>query len=180
MVARIYRVCRSASFPFAMQDLPPSGRLVRPSGRKDSRAEDGVPLALPSCRGREEAVFNICVETVGDVAVIQCAGRLVRSEAAFELRDAVMSQREARIVVVDLSEVQAIEGGGLGMLGYVHRWAHNHDIKMKLFNPPRAVQDRLGHSWMPPLEIVTTDEMIALLGGGGRSVTRDQGDTAFC
>jgi anti-anti-sigma regulatory factor len=130
--------------------------------------------------GREEAVFNICVETVGDVAVVQCAGRLVRSEAAFELRDAVMSQREARIVVVDLSEVQAIEGGGLGMLGYVHRWAHNHDIKMKLFNPPRAVEDRLGHSWRPPLEIVTMDEMIALLNGGGRTVTRDQGDTAFC
>ena len=117
---------------------------------------------------REEAVFNIFVETVGDVAVVQCAGRLVRSEAAFELRDAVMSQRDARIVLVDLSEVQAIEGGGLGMLGYVHRWAHNHDIRMKLFNPPRAVHDRLARSWMPPVEIVTADEMIALLGGTAR------------
>jgi anti-anti-sigma regulatory factor len=163
-----------------MQDLPLGVRHVRPSGRKDSLAEDGVPLALPSYSGWEKSMFSICVETVGDVAVVQCSGRLVRSEAAFELRDAVMSQRDARIVVVDLSEVKAIEGGGLGMLGYVHRWAHDHDIKMKLFNPPRAVQDRLAHSWIPPLEIVSTDEMIALLGGGGRSVTRHQGDPAFC
>lgn len=126
-------------------------------------------------------MFNICIETVGDVAVVQCEGRLVRSEAAFELRDAVMSQRNARVVVLDLSEVQAIEGGGLGMLGYVHRWAHQHDIKMKLFNPSRAVQDRLGHSWMPPLEIVSTDEMIALLGGGGRGRdTSDRTHAASC
>lgn len=125
-------------------------------------------------------MFNICIETVGDVAVVQCAGRLVRSEAAFELRDAVMSQRNARVVVVDLSEVNAIEGGGLGMLGYVHRWAHNHDIRMKLFNPPRAVQDRLAHSWIPPLEVMTTDEMIALLDGGPRSATSDRRDTEIC
>jgi anti-anti-sigma regulatory factor len=128
----------------------------------------------------EEAVFNICIETVGDVAVVQCAGRLVRSEAAFELRDVVMSQRNARVVVVDLSEVQAIEGGGLGMLGYVHRWAQNHNIRMKLFNPPRAVEDRLAHSWIPALEIVTTDEVIALLGGGARSEGSDREDCVSC
>lgn len=125
-------------------------------------------------------MFNIWVETVGDVAVVQCAGRLVRSEAAFELRDAVMSQRNARVVVIDLSEVQAIEGGGLGMLGYLHRWAQNHSIRMKLFNPPRSVEDRLSHSWMPALEIMTTDEMIALLGGGARSEASDRGDHMPC
>jgi anti-anti-sigma regulatory factor len=108
-------------------------------------------------------VFDICIENVGDVAVVQCAGRIVRSEAAFRLRDAIMSQRNARVVVVDLSEVQAIEGGGLGMLGYLQRWANDHDIKMKLFNPSGAVQDRLEHVWMSALDIATTDEMIALL-----------------
>lgn len=125
-------------------------------------------------------MFNICIETVGEVAVVQCAGRLVRSEAAFELRDAVMSQRNARVVVVDLSEVQAIEGGGLGMLGYVHRWAQNHNIRMKLFNPPRAVEDKLAHSWIPALEIMTMDEVIALLGDRARSEAGDQGERVPC
>lgn len=118
-------------------------------------------------------MFSVYVETLGDVAVVQCEGRLVRSEAAFELRDAVLSLRNARLVIVDLSELQALEGGGLGMLGYLHRWAQDHDIKIKLFNPSRIVQERLARAWIPTLEIASTDEMIALLAQAERSQTGD-------
>jgi anti-anti-sigma regulatory factor len=114
-------------------------------------------------------MFNIHLEVVGDVSVIQCEGRMVHSESAFRLRDAVLSQRNSRVVVVDLSEVHAIEGGGLGMLAYLQRWAHDHDIKVKLFNPCSTVQDRLQHTWMPSLDVATIDEVIALLDrAGGR------------
>lgn len=115
-------------------------------------------------------MFNISIETIGDIAIVLCEGRIVRSEAAYRLRDAIMSQRSARVVVVDLSEVQAIEGGGLGMLGYLQRWAHNLDIQLKVFNPSSTVQDKLDRVSMPPLDIATTDEMIALL---DRTESRD-------
>ena len=80
-----------------------------------------------------------------------------------ELILTILSQRNSRVVVVDLSEVRAIEGGGLGMLAYLQRWAHDHNIKLKLFNPSGMVQDRLEHTWMPSLDVASTDEVIALL-----------------
>jgi hypothetical protein len=59
--------------------------------------------------------------------------------------------------------VNAIEGVGLGMLAFLQRWAHDHNVKLKLFNPSGAVQDRLDHTWMPSLDVATADELIALL-----------------
>jgi anti-anti-sigma regulatory factor len=112
-------------------------------------------------------MFKVHLEVVGDVSVIQCEGRMVQSESAFKLRDAVLSQRKSRVVVVELSEVHSIEGGGIGMLAYLQRWAHDHDIKLKLFNPSSAVQDKLEHTWMPSLEVASTDEVIALLDRAG-------------
>jgi len=108
-------------------------------------------------------MFDIHVESVGDIAVVQCEGRLVQSDAAYRLRDTILSQRNSRVVVVDLSEVRAIEGGGLGMLAYLQRWAHDHNIKLILVNPSGMVQDRLEHTCMPSLDVASTDEVIALL-----------------
>jgi anti-anti-sigma regulatory factor len=107
---------------------------------------------------------SIHIENIGEIAVIECEGRIVRSEAAFELRKEVYLQGEARIIVLDLSEVSAIEGGGLGMLVFLQRWAHDHDIQLKLFNPRQSVRDRLEHaSSMREFDIATLDEMMALL-----------------
>ena len=109
-------------------------------------------------------MLSINIENVGDVAIIECEGRIVRSDAAFELREAVSSQEDARIVVLDLSEVAAIEGGGLGMLVFLQRWAQDHDIRLKLFNPRESVRNRLEHaSSMREFDIVTLDELMALL-----------------
>jgi anti-anti-sigma regulatory factor len=108
-------------------------------------------------------MLRVNIENIGEMAVIECEGRIVRSEAAFKLRDAVNSQKDARIIVLDLSEVSAIEGGGLGMLVFLQRWAHDHDIRLKLFNPHQSVRDRLEHvSSMQAFEIATHDEMMAL------------------
>src|SRR5207248_9725568 len=58
-------------------------------------------------------------------------------------REAVTSQRDARIIVL---EVRAIEGSGLSMLGFLQRWDYDHDIRLKLFNPSKSVQNRLEHA----------------------------------
>jgi anti-anti-sigma regulatory factor len=98
------------------------------------------------------------------LAVVECEGRIVQSDAAFKLREAVTLQGDARTVVLDLSEVNAIEGGGLGMLVFLQRWAQDHDIGFKLFNPSRSVRERLKKvSSMSEFDIPTLDEMMALL-----------------
>jgi anti-anti-sigma regulatory factor len=109
-------------------------------------------------------MLSVHMENIGEMAVIECEGRIVRSQDAFELRKAVNLQSDARIVVLDLSEVTAIAGGGLGMLVFLQRWAHDHDIRLKLFNPRQSVWDTLQHaSSMREFDIVTLDEMMALL-----------------
>jgi anti-anti-sigma regulatory factor len=109
-------------------------------------------------------MFDVHVDTVGDLTVIECEGRLVRSESAFKLRQAVICQSEARVIMLDFSGVTAIEGGGLGMLLFLQRWAYDHDVRLKLFNPTQAVQDRLQRAnSMPDLEVATLDEMVALM-----------------
>jgi anti-anti-sigma regulatory factor len=88
---------------------------------------------------------SVHVDKVGEMAIIECAGRFVRSDAALKLRDAVTSQADARVVVLDLTEMHAIGGGSLGTLVLLRRWAQDHGIRFKLFNPSGPVRDKLDH-----------------------------------
>jgi len=109
-------------------------------------------------------MLRINIDNIGDLAIVECEGRIVRSDAAFKLRDAVTSQSDARTVVLELSEVHALEGGGLGMLVLLQRCARDHDIRLKLFSPSRSVRERLELvSSLSEFDIPTLDEMMALL-----------------
>jgi len=117
-----------------------------------------------TARGQEKNMLSFHFENAGEMAVIECEGRIVRSEDAFKLRNAVNLQSDSRIIVLDLSEVSAIAGGGLGMLVFLQQWAYDHDIKLKLFNPRLSVWNSLEHTnSMREFDIATLDEMIALL-----------------
>jgi anti-anti-sigma regulatory factor len=110
-------------------------------------------------------MFSIHTDKIGNMAVVECEGSIVRTDAAFKLRDAVTSQTDAKIVVLDLSEVAAVEGGGLGMLVFLQRWARDRDISLKLFNPSRYVREKLEMvSAMSEFDIAGLHEMMALLG----------------
>jgi len=118
---------------------------------------------------REEIMSNVHIDNVGDMVVVECEGRFVRSDAAFKLRDAVTSQTSARVVVLDLTEMESIGGGVIGMLVFLQRWAYDHDIRFKLFNPVRSVREKLEQtSSMSAFEIAGLDEMMALLGQADR------------
>jgi anti-anti-sigma regulatory factor len=109
-------------------------------------------------------MLAIHVENLSDLAIIECKGRIVRSESVFQLRDVVRAQAEARVIALDLSAVEAIGGGGLGMLVFLDRWARDHNIQFKLFSPSSSVVDGLVHSrLMPDLEIATLHEMMGIL-----------------
>jgi anti-anti-sigma regulatory factor len=98
---------------------------------------------------------SVHIDNLGEMAIVECAGRFVRNDAAFKLRDAVTSQTNARVVVLDLTEVHAIGGGGLGTLLLLQRWAQDHDIRFKLFNPSGPVLDKLKHV---DIEIATLEQ----------------------
>ena len=109
-------------------------------------------------------MLNVTVENIGELAVVECEGKIVQREAALKLREAVTSQTNARIVVLELSEVHAIEGGGVGMLVFLRRWAREHNIRFLLFNPSKSVRKGLTRiRSISEFYIPTMEEMTALL-----------------
>jgi anti-anti-sigma factor len=107
---------------------------------------------------------------MGEMAVVECQGKIISSEAASRLRDAVTSQRDASAIVLDLSEVYALGGAGLEILVFLRRWAFERGIQLKLFNPSRFVRHRMEQSGsMSEFEIASLHEMMALLALSGRS-----------
>jgi anti-anti-sigma factor len=87
--------------------------------------------------------LHIKMEQTSDVAVLQCCGRLVRGEALHLLKDAVTSLPRLRVVVLDLFEVEMLDGGGLGMLVFLHKWTRSSGIQLKLVNPSSLALEML-------------------------------------
>ena len=108
-------------------------------------------------------MLTVHSEDIGDVAIIECEGRIVRSEAAFKLRRAIMSHVSSHTIVLDLTEVHALEGGGLGMLAALQKWALDQGIQFKLFNPTSSVRNRLEHNHPAQFDVASFQEMLALL-----------------
>ena len=109
-------------------------------------------------------MLAIHVENLNHLTVIECKGRIVRSEEVFKLRDVVRAQVTGRVIALDLSEVKAIGGGGLGMLAFLARWARDNNIQFKLFDPSRAVLEGLVRNRsILDFEIASFHEMMGIL-----------------
>ena len=110
------------------------------------------------------AMLNVTVDKIGELTVVECEGRIVQSDSAYKLRKVVTSLTDAQIVVLELSEVSAIGGGGLGMLVFLQRWARENNIRFLLFNPSESVQRALKRARsIAEFYIPSFEEMMALL-----------------
>ena len=118
-------------------------------------------------------MLTLRMDHIGDMAIIECKGRIVRSDATLKLHEAVTAQQNVRIVVLDLTQVRALEGGGLGMLWFLQRWSEDHGIHFKLYNPINSVRDKLEHNnAMLRFDIVTFEEMVSLVDHAGNRYDR--------
>ena len=88
-------------------------------------------------------MLTVDVEKADDVAVVHCGGRLVRGAEVSTLRNAVVAEKATRIVVLDLSQLEFMDGGGLNALVSLHHWTRNHGIQLKLVNPSHLVSEML-------------------------------------
>jgi anti-anti-sigma factor len=111
-------------------------------------------------------MLTIDVEKANDVAVVHCVGRLVRGAEVSTLRNAVVSEKNTRIVVLDLSQLEFIDGGGLNVLVSLHHWTRNHGIQLKLVNPSRFVHEMLTRTRLNRVfEISSLHDALRVLGG---------------
>ena len=111
-------------------------------------------------------MLTIDLEKSGDVAVVRCTGRIVRGEGVSTLRNAVVSEKDTRIVVLDLSEVESLDAGGLTALVSLHHWTRSRGIQLKLVDPSPFVREVLTRTRLDyVLDISAFDEAVAVLGG---------------
>jgi anti-anti-sigma regulatory factor len=91
-------------------------------------------------------MLNVNIERFNNLALVVCKGRIVQSDDVFKFRDFALAQEGARVIALDMSEVEALGGGGLGMLAYLQHWADEHDIELNLLSPSSAVLDQLSRT----------------------------------
>jgi anti-anti-sigma factor len=91
-------------------------------------------------------MLTIDVEKTGDVAVVRCVGRIVRGAGLRTLKNAVLSEKNVRIVVIDLSDVETLDAGGLTALLSLQQWAWNCNVQLKLVNPSHFVNEVLNRT----------------------------------
>jgi anti-anti-sigma regulatory factor len=112
-------------------------------------------------------MFRLSVEKIDRVAIVHCEGRIVQSDAALQLRSAVTGQRDVRIILLDLAGVNALEGGGLGMLLFLHLWTREHGIQLKVMDPIACVRESLERMRsIAAVKIAGIGEALSLLGWG--------------
>ena len=133
---------------------PKKCRVEQPPrpGKKLARKPEGDCMSL-----------HIKIERTTDVAVLECGGRLVRGEALHFLKDAVTSLSRLRVVVLDLSEVETLDGGGLGMLVFLHKWTRAAGMQLKLVNPSSLVLEMLMRTRLTSvLHVSSIDDVVEI------------------
>jgi stage II sporulation protein AA (anti-sigma F factor antagonist) len=104
------------------------------------------------------------IECLQDVAVIGCSGRLVRGAALDELRRRVERLEHLRVLVLDLSAVEQLDAGGLGVLLLLRRWTLQHRVQMKLVDPSPFVRRVLEATHLNTVfEISSLEEALCIL-----------------
>jgi len=109
-------------------------------------------------------MLTVRVERAEDVAVVTCSGRIVRGQES-TLKNAVLTQDRARMIVLDLSDVEALDAGGLTLLVSLHRWTESRQAHLKLVNPRPFVYEMLTRTHLDCVfDISSLTHALAVLG----------------
>ena len=104
------------------------------------------------------------IECLQDVAIVGCSGRLVRGAALDEFRRRLEQLEHLRVLVLDLSDVEQLDAGGLGVLLMLRRWALQEQVQMKLVNPSPFVRRVLVATHLNSVfEISSLEEALCIL-----------------
>jgi anti-anti-sigma factor len=82
--------------------------------------------------------FAVQVQNMGEFVNLRCVGRLVFDEGTNALRAAVKSQKSNQILL-DFSEVEAIDAAGVGTLASLQQFAASSARNLVIVRPQRQV-----------------------------------------
>jgi anti-anti-sigma regulatory factor len=113
-------------------------------------------------------MFGVHQEKIGDVSVIMGKGRMAGCDAALELGNEVRRHGDARVVLLDLSELVSLSADVMGILVVLQAWTRGLGIEFKVFDPPLGVLRNLQRRRSTAeFEIVTIDDVLFLLHWSG-------------
>jgi len=106
------------------------------------------------------------IERMHHVAVVRCSGRLVRGAALEAFRVQIQCLDQARIVLLDFSDVSQIDAGALGTLLQLRSWARRQAVLMKLVDPSPFVRRVLEATRLTSVfDISSLEEALCILHG---------------
>lgn len=104
------------------------------------------------------------IQQLHDIAIVRCSGRLVRGAALENFRARLEQLDHARVLVLDLSELEQLDAGGLGVLVQLRFWARQHSVQMRLVDPSPFVLRVLEATHLNEIfEISSLEEAICIL-----------------
>jgi len=104
------------------------------------------------------------IERLQDVAIVGCAGRLVRGAALDEFRCRLERMENLRVLVLDLSKIEQLDAGGLGILLLLRRWALQQKVQLKLVDPSPFVRRMLDATHLNSVfEISSLEQALCIL-----------------
>jgi anti-anti-sigma factor len=101
-------------------------------------------------------MLTIHVDRNGTLAVLRLKGRIVRGREVHALHTAVTEEKQSRIIVLDLTEVQSLDAGGLNSLVSLLTWAGGRGVQLKLANPSPFVHQMLKRTQLDRLFDIST------------------------
>jgi anti-anti-sigma factor len=101
-------------------------------------------------------MLTIHVDRNGTLSVVRLKGRIVRGHEVQALRTAVTAEKQSRIIVLDLTEVQSLDAGGLNSLVSLYTWARGRGVQLKLANPSPFVDQVLKRTQLDRLFDIST------------------------
>ena len=109
-------------------------------------------------------MLRVRTERADDLAILKCSGRIVRGQEIV-LESAVLEEKHAHTILLDLTEVESLDAGGLTLLVSLHRWAESNDKHLKIVNPRPFVHEMLTRTHLDCVfDISTFDHALAVLG----------------
>jgi len=109
-------------------------------------------------------MLTVRVERAEDVAIVNVAGRIVRGQES-TLKDAVLAEEGARMIVLDLTDVETLDAGGLNLLVSLHRWTESRGAHLRLVNPRPFVYEMLTVTHLDCVfDISSLNHALAVLG----------------
>jgi anti-sigma B factor antagonist len=103
-----------------------------------------------------KTMLKVETEKLGSVSVVSLEGRLVRGETD-AVRRAVLSERDASAVVIDLARVSIIDAGGLGLMLELRQCTESRGIEFRLKNVTKLVKEVLEITRLESVFVITAE-----------------------